>query len=117
MGIGRGLSGVVVAESSMNWASGGSSYTSIQISYIWSMVKCEDSGGTGKGRTDRILRRKGKLQPVDLVLVQRVLIEDSEVHLPFFEVVGFGNRNSRGEMALHLFLLVSCTRVEGICRN
>lgn len=48
MGIGRGLSGVVVAESSMNWASGGSSYTSILISYIWSMVKCEDSAGGEK---------------------------------------------------------------------
>lgn len=63
-------------------------------------------------RTDGILRRKGELQPVDLVLVQRVLVEDAEVHLPFFEVVGFGNCDSRGQMALHLVLLALYISVE-----
>lgn len=52
--------------------------------------------------TDGIFLAEGEFKTVDLVLVQRVVVEDADVHLPFFEVVGFGEGDSRGEMALHL---------------
>lgn len=56
----------------------------------------------GQKDTDRIFLAEGELKTVDLVLVQRVVVEDADVHLPFFEVVGFGEGNSRGEVTLHL---------------
>jgi hypothetical protein len=41
------------------------------------------------GLTDRIFRPKGEFESVGLVLVERVVVKDLNVHLPFFEIVVF----------------------------
>jgi len=58
-------------------------------------------------RFDGIVLAELKLQPVGLVLVQRIIVEDLDVHVPFFEVVGRDERYAwRGVlMQLDQFLL------------
>jgi hypothetical protein len=41
--------------------------------------------------TDWIFLSEGEFQAIGLVLVERVVVQDFDVHLPFFEVVGFGD--------------------------
>jgi hypothetical protein len=57
--------------------------------------------------TDWVLRVKGESQSVHLVPIQRVVVQDSDVHLPFLEVLGFGEGDSRGEVFLYLWYVVS----------
>lgn len=90
----------------MNWTSGGSVHPYSLIFGLRSRGSCmsirERKVKGGQKDTDRIFLAEGELKTVDLVLVQRVVVEDADVHLPFFEVVGFGEGNSRGEVTLHL---------------
>lgn len=85
---------------------GGFFFISLGLVHVWIYLFSRDGD---RRHTDRILRCKRKLQPVGLVLIQRVLIENPEVHLPFFQAVAsFGDGDSRWEMALHLEQLDQC---------
>lgn len=44
--------------------------------------------------TNGVFGRESKLESVCLIFVERVVIEDFDVHLPFFQTVGFHNRNA-----------------------
>lgn len=46
-------------------------------------------------RTYGVLGTEGKLQPVGLILVERVVIQNFDIHLPLFEVLCFGNLDPR----------------------
>jgi hypothetical protein len=50
---------------------------------------CSVAVDEGVGCTYRILPIKDETQPVDLVLIDRVVVEDTNIHLPFPEVVCF----------------------------
>lgn len=52
--------------------------------------------------TNWVLGTEGEFEPVYLVLVQWVVVQDSDVHLPFFEVLGFDDCDPRRKMILHL---------------
>lgn len=41
--------------------------------------------------TNRVFVAEGELEPVDLVLVQRIVIQNLDIHLPFLEVVRCGD--------------------------
>lgn len=44
--------------------------------------------------TNGVFGRESKLESVCLIFVERVVIEDLNVHLPFFQTVGFHYRNA-----------------------
>lgn len=50
--------------------------------------------GNGR-RTDRVCVRKDEFEPVDAVLVDRVLIEDSDIECPLLVRVGVDERDAR----------------------
>ena len=52
--------------------------------------------------TDGVFVVEGELQPVCLVLVEWVVVQDADVHVPLFEVIGFDHCDSGRKMALHL---------------
>jgi hypothetical protein len=54
------------------------------------------------GLTDGILVAEGEFQSVRLVEVERVVIEDLNVHLPFLKSVTLDNLDSWRDMVLHL---------------
>lgn len=52
--------------------------------------------------TDRVVLAKFKSQSICLILVKWILIQYSDVHLPFLKVVGFHKLETRGQMLLCL---------------
>ena len=54
------------------------------------------------GLTDRVLVTEGKLQPISLVQIKRILVKDLDVHLPFLQIITLDDCNSRWDMLLHL---------------
>ena len=72
----------------MNWTSGGSTTSTSQPEKPpWrsgeEMVQ--------QRLTNRVFVAEGELEPVDLVLVQRIVIQNLDIHLPFLEVVRCGD--------------------------
>ena len=57
----------------------------------------------GGNNTDWVLIAKGEFESVGLVLVERVGVEDFDVHLPFFEVFGLDDCDSGGKVVFHLW--------------
>lgn len=53
--------------------------------------------------TDGIFRAKGELQTIRLVLVQRIRVQNLDVHLPLLEIVRLDDRDSGRQVALHLY--------------
>lgn len=41
--------------------------------------------------TNGVLARKGKLEPISLILVDRIVVQDLDVHLPFLEIIRLDN--------------------------
>lgn len=41
-------------------------------------------------RTYWILRREREFEPIDLILIKRILVQDSNIHLPLFKILRFG---------------------------
>jgi hypothetical protein len=75
----------------------------------------------GKEYTNRVGRAKAEAQSKYLIEIERVCIHDSNVHLPFLEVVRFRNFDAWGELLLCLQFvrigitaLLKCDRVEMI---
>lgn len=54
------------------------------------------------GRFNRIVVAEAEAKTVGLILIQRIRIQDTNVHEPFFEVVGFHQCYSWGERFLDL---------------
>ena len=52
--------------------------------------------------TDRIVGAEAEAEAVGLVFVEGVGVEDSDVHLPLFEVVGVDERYAWGKTLLYL---------------
>ena len=52
--------------------------------------------------TDGIFVRKGELKSVCLVFVERVVVEDFDVHLPFLQSIGLDDGDTRREVLIHL---------------
>lgn len=44
--------------------------------------------GARRAHTNRILLGEFKLESVDLVAIQRIVVEDPNIHMPLLEVVG-----------------------------
>ena len=73
-------------------------------------VRCR---GTGEGDprkaggcrfTDGVAGAELEFESVRLAFVERVVVEDPDVHLPFFQVVDRGDADSWREMFMDLFL-------------
>lgn len=52
--------------------------------------------------TDRIRTAELELQPVDLIFVQRVVVQHPNVHIPFLEIRGRGDTDAWREMLVDL---------------
>ena len=63
-----------------------------------------DAQGGRQRRTDRIVVPESESQPIDLVLVQWIVIQHTDIHLPFGEVVGFDELDAGREMLFHLYI-------------
>lgn len=53
-------------------------------------------------RTYWILRREREFESIDLILIKRILVQDSNIHLPLFKILRFGYWYTRGQMLFHL---------------
>lgn len=84
IGIGRGVSDEL--GSSMNWTSGGSGRVSEEFVEIFTWKKVA-SGMGGCSLTDWVFVVEGELESVGLVFVDWVVVEDFDVHLPFFQAI------------------------------
>lgn len=52
--------------------------------------------------TDGVFVGKSKLQPIGVAFVDWVVVEHFDVHLPLFQIVGFGDRDAWWYVVLHL---------------
>lgn len=55
--------------------------------------------------TNRIFRPKSKFEAINLVLIERVCVQDLDIHLPLLKILGLDDRNAGRQVALHLSLL------------
>lgn len=58
--------------------------------------------GKTEARTDRVAATKLEAETVDLAPVDRVVVQDTDVHLPFFQIVRRGDADAGREVIVDL---------------
>lgn len=56
----------------------------------------------GGGCTDGVAFRECELEAIGLIVVYGVVVEDLDVHVPYFEVVGIDKVDALGELLVDL---------------
>ena len=119
MGMGRAVVGAGVVRAALGLVGVG------VLAVVEEAGTCmkQTSGGSGMGVSLRggcrgcreqrctywVLTVEDETEAIDLVFVQRIVVEDSDVHLPFFEVVCFDDVNARRKFLFGLLRCQLCT--------